>query len=64
MANRNVPNGLFHHGACTGLRDSALPPKVRVYKANPDGSLGKFLHTEDGTDFSQAFNNRKIENER
>jgi hypothetical protein len=55
-----MPNGLMDFKV-GGLRDSLPPPKVRVYKANKDGSKGELIREEDGDTFehlkeSKSFN--------
>jgi hypothetical protein len=52
---RNIPEGAIpkslYEFKVGGLRDSAPPPPVRVFKANKDGTPGKLLRIENGETF-------------
>ena len=40
-----------------GLRDSEKPTECRVFQANSDGSIGKFLRTEEPNDNDSIVDN-------
>lgn len=44
--------------ATKGLRTKLEFSQVRIYQANPDGSKGTFINTEDGTTFETTFQRR------
>jgi len=52
---RNIPAGMMpktlSEFRVAGLRDSAPPPLVRVFKANKDGTPGELLRIENGDTF-------------
>ncbi len=45
MLNRNTPEGLLPKSLAkrnvAGLRDYSLPSEMRIYKVNPDGTVGE-----------------------
>jgi hypothetical protein len=54
-SHRNLPEGAIpkslYEFKVGGLRDSAPPPPVRVFKMNPDGTPGELIRVEDGMTF-------------
>jgi hypothetical protein len=52
---RNTPEGVMlkslNEYKVGGLRDTAPPSKVRVYKVNKDGSKGKLIRVEQSDTF-------------
>ncbi len=55
---RNIPAGMMpktlSEFRVAGLRDSAPPPLVRVFRANPDGTPGELLRIEQGFTYEDA----------
>lgn len=55
---RNNPPGMLSKTLSefrvAGLRDSAAPPPVRVYRVNPDGTKGDLIRVEPGKTFEEA----------